>query len=207
MSDTVLQFEKCYIDSIKIVINHRIQEDLLLNYGVFFKEIASDLEAEIKINQVIDPMPPEISRITIVGKETVLDFGLNRIEINIKGNRKHVRKEDLFLGYKHRLNEIDSLLQNYLSKLEGKQGFVGIIAPVRFPQPINISKDVLIKKLYEIFVGSVNFDLAAFSFKIGLKIADIFENFEISDYEVKNVNISPSLPVIRSQLISMISRL
>lgn len=193
MNETSLQLEKCYLDSTKIVVNHNIQKELLLTSGSFFKQMALNYGAEIKINSVGDDAAPEVPRVTIIAKEILFHFGLNRMEAEIKGIRKHVRKEGIFEVYKHYLKDIESLITNYLSKLDGKEGFTGIVAPVRFPQIEAITKEALIKRLYEILTGKNNSELAAFSVKIGLKISDMYVNYEISDYEVKNVSLQPSL--------------
>lgn len=74
MSKTELQFEKCYFESIKIVLNHDIQEDLLLTFGKRLKKIASDLGGDIKINQGVDFMPPEAPRVTIQAKDMYVHF-------------------------------------------------------------------------------------------------------------------------------------
>jgi hypothetical protein len=194
MNDTSLQFDKCYFDSLKIILNHSIQEDMLLSYISLFKNISLALNAEIKINQATDSVPPEIPRITIVSKEYLLNFGLNRIEVSIKGSRKHVRYTELYPIYKHQLQKIELLIQDYLNQTGIKENFIGILAPIRYPQYINLTKDFIIKKLYERLVTKDSAEeLANFSFKIGLKCNNIYENYEISDYEVKNVTIQPSL--------------
>lgn len=192
MSKIELQFEKCYLDSLKIVMNHSVQEDLLFTFGKGLKKIASDLSGEIKINSGVDGMPLEIPRVTIQAKDIYVNFGLNRMEVGIKGSRKHVRNDELLSHYKNQLKEIELLMLSYLQETGAKENFIGIVAPVRFPQDINISKEFLTKSLYEVFVGRDGSGLAAFSFKIGLVVDGFYENYEVSDYEVKNVRVSPS---------------
>jgi hypothetical protein len=133
---TSIQLEKCYLDSIKTVVNHDIKEDLLLVFGSFLKQMATHLNGEIRINQVSDTTPPEIPRAIIVSKETQIQFGLNRIEVEIKGVRKHIKRDSLYDFYKHRIKEAEGLIQSYLSRGEFIQEFSGIIAPIRFPQII-----------------------------------------------------------------------
>lgn len=189
MNNTELQFEKFYLDSLKIVMNHSAQEDLLFTYGKGLKKIASDLDGNIKLNQGVDIMtPPEAPRVTIQAKDIYINFSLNRIEVGLKGSRKHIRNDDLLLIYKKRLKEIEQLIFTYIKDTGIKENFTGMVAQVRFPQDINISKELLIKMLYEIFVDRNSPALAAFSFKIGLIVKNFYENYEISDYEIKNIN-------------------
>lgn len=192
MSKIKLQFEKCYLDSLKIVLNHGIEKDLLFTFGKGFKKIAANLDGNIKIIQDVDALPPEVPRVTIQAKDMYVNFGLNRIEVGIKGSRKHVRNEDLISSYKHQLKEVELLMLSYIQDIGVKENFIGMIAPVRFPQDINISKELLIKMLYEILIGKNNSALATFSFKIGLIVDSFYENYEVSDYEIKNVGINPS---------------
>src|SRR5437660_6184297 len=114
MSNTELQFEKCYFDSLKVVMNHSVQEDLLFTFGKGLKKIASDLSGDIKINPSVDGMPLEIPRVTIQAKDIYVNFGLNRMEVGIKGSRKHVRHDELLSNYKHRLKEIELLVLSYI---------------------------------------------------------------------------------------------
>src|SRR6185295_521794 len=96
MNNTELQFEKFYLDSLKIVMNHSAQEDLLFTYGKGLKKIASDLDGNIKLNQGVDIMtPPEAPIVTIQAKDIYINFSLNRIEVGLKGSRKHIRNDDL----------------------------------------------------------------------------------------------------------------
>jgi len=196
MSKVELQFEKCYLDSIRIVMNHSVQEDLLFTFGKGLKKIASNLGGDIKITQGADVMPPEVPRVTIQAKDIYVNFGLNRIEVGVKGSRKHVRNDELLSAYKHRLKEIELLILTYIQDTSVKENFIGIIAPIRFPQDINISNESLVKTLYEMLVGQDNSSLATFSFKIGLIVDGFYENYEVSDYEVKNVSVhsSPASP-------------
>ena len=190
MDKTSIQLEKCYVDSIKIVVNHDIKEDLLLVFGSFLKQMATNLNGEIRINQVSDATPPEIPRAIIIAKETQIQFGLNRVEVEIKGLRKHVNRGSLQDLYKHRIKEAEGLIQSYLSRGEFVQGFSGMVAPVRFPQSMDLNKNELLNQLHFLCTGRMNSKLVTFSQKVGLNIDENFENFEIRDYEVKNINIT-----------------
>ena len=190
MYKTIIQLERCYLDSIKIVVNHDVKDDLLLVYGSFLKQMATNLNGEIKINTVSDATPPEIPRAIIVAKETQILFGLNRIEVELKGMRKHAKRESLHDLYKHRIKEAEVLIRSYLSYAEFAQGFSGIVAPVRFPQNMEINKNELLNQLHFLCTGRMNTKLVTFSQKVGLNIDDKFENFEVREYEVKNVNVS-----------------
>lgn len=192
MNRAEFQFDKCYLDSLKIVLNHSIQEDLLFTFGKGFKRIATDLGGDIRINRGDDTMPPEIPRVIIQAKDMYVNFGLSRMEVGIKGSKKHVRCDELLSNYKHRLKEIESLMISYLQETGAKENFIGMVAPVRFPQDIHISHHLLIKTLHEMFAGRGNSKLVTFSFKIGQIIDGFYENFEVSDYEVKNIRVSPS---------------
>lgn len=193
MNKSSLQFDKCYLDSIKIIMQHSIQNDLILNQGNFFKKIAQELQAEIKINQIDNSVQPEIPRITILSKEIFINFGLNRLEIGIKGFRKHVKIKELQKIYRQQIKDSEKLLQQYLSIAGVEQNFIGILAPTRFPQDINLSKELITKKLYELLTAKSYPELATFSFKIGFKRNETYENYEVSDYEIKNVNLQPSI--------------
>jgi hypothetical protein len=190
VSKTSIQFEKCYLDSLKIVVNHDVKEDFILIFGSFLKQLATSLNGEIRISQLSEATPPEIPRAIIITKEIQIQFGLNRIEVEIKGMRKHVHRSSLYDLYKHRIKETEDLIQSYLNHVEFVQGFAGIVAPVRFPQSMNFKKDELLGQLHFLCTGRTNNRLVSFSQKVGLNKDDKFENFEISDYEVKNVNIS-----------------
>lgn len=190
MDKTSIQLEKCYLDSIKIVVNHDVKEDLLLVFGSFLKQMATNLNGEIRINQVSDATPPEIPRAIIISKETQIQFGLNRIEVEIKGVRKHVKKDSLHDLYKHRIKEAEGLIQSYLSRGEFTQAFAGIVAPIRFPQSMETGKDELLNQLHLLCTGRMNTKLVTFSQKVGLNLEEKFVNFEVREYEVKNVNIS-----------------
>ncbi len=193
MDKVSIQFDKCYLDSIKIVVNHEIKEDLILSLGVFLKQMATNLGGEIRINQINESTPPEVPRASIVAKETLIHFGLNRVEVEIKGVRKHVKRDSLLDLYKNRLKEAEALLQSYINRGEFVEGFAGIVAPVRFPQNMELTKDVLLSELYRLCTGRPNSKLVTFSTKIGLTTNGMFENFEITDYEVKNINIQASM--------------
>ncbi len=84
-----LQFQKCYLEAIKIVINHDVKPDLVLNYGSFFKNTATTLNAQLINNNTPNEAPPEIPRIVVSNKEISISFSLNRIEIQLIGVRKH----------------------------------------------------------------------------------------------------------------------
>jgi hypothetical protein len=191
MSKIELQIEKCYLDSLKVVMNHSVQEDLLFTFGKGLKKIAADLGGEIKVNQGVDLMPLEVPRVTIQAKDMYVNFGLNRMEVGVKGSRKHVRNDDLLSNYKHRLEEIKLLMLAYIQDTGAKEDFIGMVAPVRFPQDIGIPKEFLIQTLHKMFVGKCNFALTGFSFKIGLFENGFYENYEVSDYEVKNIRVYP----------------
>ncbi len=201
MSKTEFQFDKCYFDSLKIVMNHSTQEDLLFTFGKGLKKIASDLGGDIRINQGDDFMPPEIPRVIIQAKDIYINFGLNRLEVGIKSSRKHVRNDELLSKYKHRLKEIELLILSYLQETGAKEDFIGMVAPVRFPQDIHISKESLIKTLHEMYTGRDDPALVAFSFKVGWVVDGFYENYEVSDYEIKNVKVAPS--PISSSLINI----
>jgi hypothetical protein len=173
-------------------VNHGIQENLLLDCSALFKKMSFELDAEVKINQIDDSMPPEMPRIVILSKEVILNFGLNRVEIIIKGTRKHARYDGLYVFYKNQLKKMGDLIQDYLNNTHIKENFIGILAPVRYPQDINLSKDYLMSQLYKMFSGEGYPELATFSFKIGLRDNDIYKNYEVSDYEVKTVNVQSS---------------
>lgn len=199
MSRADFQFDKCYLEFLKVVVNHSTQEDLLFSFGKGLKKIASDLGGDIRVNPSSEGMPLELPRVTIQAKDMYINFGLNRIEVGIKGSRKHVRADELLSSYKHRLKEIELLMLSYLQETSAKENFIGIVAPVRFPQDLNISDELLINMLYEGFTGRSNSALAAFSFKVAQVVDGFYENYEVSDYEIKNVKVAP-FPVPSSQI-------
>jgi hypothetical protein len=188
-----IQFEKCYLDSIKVVVNHEIKEDIILTFGSFLKQMAANIGGEVRINQISESTPPEVPRAIIVAKETQIQFGLNRVEVEIKGMRKHVKRDTLRDLYKHRIKEVEVLLQSYLNHGDILQGFSGIVAPARFPQSMVNTKDSLLNELHRMCTGRENPNLVTYATTIGLKNDGKFENFEIRDYEVKNINVSAPL--------------
>jgi hypothetical protein len=192
MSKAEFQFEKCYLEFLKIVVNHSPQEDLLFSFGKGLKKIASDLGGDIRINQGSEDMPLEIPRVMIQAKDMYVNFGLNRMEVGIKGSRKHVRNDELLSNYKHRIKEIELLILSYLQETGAKENFIGMVAPVRFPQDLSISNESLVNMLYEMLTGKRNSELASFSFKFSRITDGFYENYEVSDYEIKNVKVAPS---------------
>lgn len=114
------------------------------------------------------------------------------MEVGIKGSRKHIRNEELVSHYKHRLKEVELLMLSYINDAGIKENFIGMVAPVRFPQDLNIPNELLIKIMYEMFVWRSGSLLAAFSFKVARIVDGFYENYEVSDYEIKNVRVVPS---------------
>ncbi|MCK5882505.1 MAG: hypothetical protein KAG61_02360 [Bacteriovoracaceae bacterium] len=187
-----VQFEKCYLDSIKIVLNHNIKEDIIFNHGSFFKQLATNLQGKLINNQIQPNSPPEVPRVIVQTKELAILFGLNRMEVEIKGSRKHVGKGSVYDLYKNKIKEVIGLFDSYLHRDEFVEDFIGIIGPLRFPQDMNMNKEELVSKLSSKFYARTNAKkIISFNTKLGFHdpTEDYFFNYEISDYEVKNVNV------------------
>lgn len=192
----MISLERCYIDNIKLVYSHEFNSDILLSHGAYFKQLAKNLAGEILINQIDSNQPPEFPRVIVKSKEMVFHFSLNKVEIEILGYRKHTNRNTLRDTYKHKIKESIDILQSYLDREDFKEEFVGILAPVRFPQDIQKTKTELVSAIHKALGRSTKLTVVSFNMKIGLleETNKCFYNYEVSDYEVKNINLPGLLP-------------
>lgn len=194
MTNKFLQFEKCYLDSIKIVLNHESKKELLIAFGSFFKKIEQQLQGKLEVINILAGAAPELPRVRILSKEIILSFSLNRVEIEVKGFRKHSHVSSIFDLYKNKLKEAETLIAEYLSQDTFIQGFIGVVSNVRFPQDMNLKKEQIIEALYSKIKTADHKKPLTFSFRIGFlnKSEDKFINYDIREYQLKNLRIAAS---------------
>lgn len=189
-----LQYQKCYLEAIKLIISHDLKDDLILNYGSFLKQLSKNLNGQLVNNNIPNGTPPEIGRIVISNKELNFIFSLNRVEINIGGSRKHGGASNLGNAYQQKVGECIDILESYFRLDNFKEEFVGALGQVKYPQDLTISKDEIMKELSQAYGKEFKRKnkIVSFSSKIGFlsESNSEFINFEISNYEVKNIQIT-----------------
>jgi len=188
----VLQFEKCYLETIRIVSTHDIKSDLIFSFGAYFKKLAKDINGKLINNQLPQNSPPEAPLVIIKSKDFNISFSQSQVQIEVSNERKHTRLELLHNISKTKISKAKEIIKNYYDQGNFKQGFIGIIGPIRFPQLMAIKKEEIIQKLSEAFSERITSDeLVNFNTKMGYlnKKQNLYENYEIQDYEVKNIQI------------------
>ena len=186
-----VKYEKCYLDLIRIVINHDNKSDLVLNYANFFKELSQKLNGKIENLQVSDDELPEVPRLVITCQDFSFVFALNRVEAVIRGSRKHLFKDALYDFYRAKIKDSIGFLESYFAIDNFEIGFVGIIAPIRFPQDLNISKEELVSSICSKFNTNCNGRRTlTYNLKLGFydDSGNYFLNYNIKDYTIKNFN-------------------
>lgn len=199
-----IQYTKCYLEVVKIVFTHEIKDDLIFSHGAYFQQLAKNLDGKLISNEIQRNAPPDLPRVIIQAKDLSIQFALNRMQIEVRGSRKHTSIDQLYGPLKPKIHEALSLFEAYLNRDGFKPDFVGVLGPIRFPQPMNTKKEIITKSLSEKFSGNVESkDLVTFSTKLGYldNKKKLFVNYEIQDYEVKNIKIEA--PANQNQIIDI----
>ncbi|MBL6988793.1 MAG: hypothetical protein ISR65_03410 [Bacteriovoracaceae bacterium] len=189
-----LQFNKCYLENIRIVFNHDIKSDLIFSHGAYFKQLAKNLNGKLINHHVAQGAPPESSVVIVQSKKFNISFASSRIQIEIAGDRKHMKSESLYKLLKSKITEAKGVLESYFGRDNFKQSFTGIIGPVRFPQSMKLEKEELIQQLSSKFSDKIACDsLITFNTRLGYldKKHNLYVNYEVQDYEVKNIQLKP----------------
>ncbi len=191
-----LNYSKCYLDSLRLIVVHDYKDDIVLNYGSFFKQLSKNTNSKLNIHNVASNAPAEVPRVLIANSDFQINFSLNRVEVNFIGSRKHLVKKVATDFFKIKVKESLGILNSYFSRDEFKVEYSGILGPLRFPQKNEVTKDFLTKKVSSFFCPNSRLgNILNFSLRLGFMNTgnDAFINYEISIYEVKNINIKSKI--------------
>jgi hypothetical protein len=175
--------------SFQIVIEFELDEQIILSLGPQLKELQEILNGRLTILNTPPFAPPPLPRALIKGADTLLTISLDRFEIRTTPLQHIMHNYESCVKFvKSRIESIFKILR--IEDLKYKS--LGAISNIQYPSD---KHDIpVIKALEPIFDRLINIprnerDLASFGFLFGFMENDLFINYNISGYELRNIQI------------------
>lgn len=172
----------------EIVISFEIDQSIVLTCGSAIKNAQNKLGGQILSINAPDDAPPSMPRVILKLKDTILNIGLNRIQI-ITIPPSHV-SDNIEKSSKYTLQRIEPFLFELLPSIP-KYFWAGVITEIEFhedPLKCNSANEAAVPIFDKLInIDRKNKELSAFQLQYGIKDDQYFITYTLSAFEGRQV--------------------
>jgi len=177
------------ISRIQIVAIIKLDKRIVLTCGEGLKKLEKELNGKLQLINIPDGVPPDAPRAMIKSVDTLINLGLNRIDIFV------TPPHHIISDIKSSLNFVKSRAEKVLTILNAdKLGYEwsGCIVLCDYPKQDEKTGLKSVTPVYDslIKIDRNNCDLSSFQLNFGFIEEAISRNFAVRGYETKQILIS-----------------
>ncbi len=175
------------VNSLQIVSEFTIDDNILLSCGPKLQEIESLLEGKIVKITIPESVPPEVSRVLVQGKDTIVGLSYNRLDITIQPPSHVVDHFDKCLDFAYsRIEQIYSILKNEINSYI----WSGVVATISYPVEPTVESTKAIKPVFDkiLTLDRKNREMTALNLQFGFRDSGYNLIYIIIGYENRKIN-------------------